>query len=152
MGVLPDDLACFAVHVAARELDNAYRPALRELGLTYPQYMTMLVLWDRDPQTVKELGAALRFDSGTLSPLLKRLEAAGFVTRERSTTDERSVLVRLTARGRKLEERGKDLVAQVFSTFHYSDRDAEHLHEEMRKLVAALDEPAAEFGRGPRGR
>ncbi|WP_022892406.1 MarR family winged helix-turn-helix transcriptional regulator [Agromyces subbeticus] len=151
MGVLPDDLACFAVHVAARELDNAYRPALRELGLTYPQYMTMLVLWERDPQTVKELGAALRFDSGTLSPLLKRLEAAGFVTRERSTTDERSVLVRLTTRGRKLEERGKDLVAKVFRTFHYSDRDAEHLHEEMRKLVAALDDRAATFGRGAGG-
>ncbi|WP_245764796.1 MarR family winged helix-turn-helix transcriptional regulator [Nonomuraea jiangxiensis] len=85
-------------------MDGVYRRELAELGLTYPQYLVMLVLWERDQVTVKELGAALRLDSGTLSPLLKRLEAAGFVRRERSASDERSVLVRLTEQGTELRQ------------------------------------------------
>jgi DNA-binding MarR family transcriptional regulator len=139
MKMVPDDLACFAVHVASRALDDAYRRELHKIGLTYPQYMTMLLLWDKDVRTVKELGEALRFDSGTLSPLLKRLEASGLVTRERSQADERSVLIHLTAKGRRLQQNGQQVVKRVFSTLDYTDADAENLHDELRKLIAALD-------------
>lgn len=139
MGLVPDDMACFAVHVAARELDNAYRRELRPLGLTYPQYLTMLLLWDRDGRSVKELGEALRFESGTLSPLLKRLEAAGLVTRERSRADERSVLIRLTGQGAALREQGQDVVERVFGGLDYSASEAAHLHAGLRRLVAALE-------------
>src|SRR4051794_15867493 len=125
MGTVPDDLACFAVHVAARELDNAYRRELRRVGLTYPQYLTMLLLWDKDARSVKELGAALRFDSGTLSPLLKRLEASGLITRERSRVDERSVQIRLTPAGRRLRRRAEDATHRVFGALDYTDADAE---------------------------
>lgn len=139
MGVVPDDLACFAVHVAARALDSAYQRELRPLGLTYPQYMTMLLLWDRDGRSVKELGAALRFDSGTLSPLLKRLEAAGLVKRERSQADERSVLVRTTPAGRRLRQRAEHVTDRVFDSLDFDLDEAERLHDGLRRLIAALD-------------
>jgi DNA-binding MarR family transcriptional regulator len=142
MGLVPDELACFAVHVAARELDSAYHRELRKLGLTYPQYLTMLLLWDGDGRSVKELGTALRFDSGTLSPLLKRLEAAGLVTRRRNPADERSVLIHLTQEGRQLQPHAERVTAHVFGALDYGDSDAERLHSELRQLIAALDAAA----------
>src|SRR5829696_488862 len=110
---MPDDdldlrqQVCFALYSASRALTGLYRPLLERLGLTYPQYLVLLVLWeqtDAEPRqvTVKQLGTALRLDSGTLSPLLKRLEAAGLVTRARDPHDERSVVVGLTERGERL--------------------------------------------------
>ncbi|MEV0155007.1 MarR family transcriptional regulator [Micromonospora sp. NPDC050686] len=107
---MTDDLVlrrqvCFALYAASRALTDVYRPILDEHGLTYPQYLVLLTLWERaEPPTVSELGAALRLDSGTLSPLLKRLAAAGLVTRSRSARDERRVEVGLTERGRALRE------------------------------------------------
>lgn len=110
--MVTDDLVlgrqvCFALYAASRALTDVYRPILDEFGLTYPQYLVLLVLWERgdDVPTVSELGAALRLDSGTLSPLLKRLEAAGVLVRSRSARDERRVEVRLTDAGRALRER-----------------------------------------------
>lgn len=100
-----DDQLCFALYAAQRAVTAAYRPLLDELGLTYPQYLVLLVLWERGETTVKELATALRLDYGTVSPLLKRLEAAGLVRRERSARDERSVLVALTGPGEELRER-----------------------------------------------
>jgi DNA-binding transcriptional ArsR family regulator len=97
--LLLDEQLCFALYAAQRAVTAAYRPLLDELGLTYPQYLVLLVLWERGETTVKELAAALRLDYGTVSPLLKRLEAAGLVRRERSARDERSVLVAVTGRG-----------------------------------------------------
>ena len=94
--LLLDEQLCFALYAAQRAVTAAYRPLLDELGLTYPQYLVLLVLWERGETTVKELAAALRLDYGTLSPLLKRLEAAGLVRRERAAHDERSVLVACT--------------------------------------------------------
>src|SRR5947208_216861 len=94
-----EGLTCFALYAASRAVINGYRPLLDEVGLTYPQYLVLLVLWQRGAQPVKALGDALQLDSGTLSPLVKRLETAGLVRRERSTGDERSVLVTLTAAG-----------------------------------------------------
>ncbi|WP_433114197.1 MarR family winged helix-turn-helix transcriptional regulator [Micromonospora sp. CA-246542] len=108
---MTDDLVlrrqvCFALYAASRALTDVYRPILDEVGLTYPQYLVLLVLWERpdDPPAVSELGAELRLDSGTLSPLLKRLESAGLVVRRRSARDERRVEVSLTEQGRALRE------------------------------------------------
>ncbi|MCZ0979537.1 MarR family transcriptional regulator [Streptomyces diastatochromogenes] len=102
-----DHQICFSLHAATRAFNGVYREALKELGLTYPQYLVMLVLWEHGELPVKGIGERLRLDSGTLSPLLKRLEAAGHVERRRSPEDERSVTVRLTAEGTAL--RGKAL-------------------------------------------
>src|ERR1700754_1774854 len=94
-----DNQICFAVYSAAHAFNRIYKPLLDRLGLTYPQYLVMLVLWERDGVAVKEIGERLYLDSGTLTPLLKRLEAAGFVKRSRSSEDERQVLIALTAQG-----------------------------------------------------
>src|SRR5215813_1878227 len=96
---------CFALYSASRAMTAAYRPILTELNLTYPQYLVLLVLWEQGRVTVGSLGERLQLDSGTLSPLLKRLEANGFVRRQRSSDDERVVEVVLTPAGRRLEER-----------------------------------------------
>ncbi|MCU1479843.1 MAG: MarR family transcriptional regulator [Subtercola sp.] len=99
---LLDEQICFALYNASRAMTARYRELLEPLGLTYPQYLVMLVLWESEPVTVSHLGARLQLDSGTLSPLLRRLEAAGFVERNRSADDERSVLVSLTPAGDEL--------------------------------------------------
>jgi DNA-binding MarR family transcriptional regulator len=103
--LLLDDQLCFALYAASRAVTARYRPLLDELGLTYPQYLVMLVLWDRDGSTVSDLGKALQLESSTLSPLLKRLEAAGLLRRERRPDDERSVALYLTDAGAALRER-----------------------------------------------
>ena len=95
---------CFALSIAARSVLSVYRPVLEPLGLTHPQYLVMLALWGRSPVTVKELGEMLQLDAPTLSPLLKRLEAAGLVTRTRLPEDERHLSIELTARGRELRQ------------------------------------------------
>ena len=110
-----DRQICFALYAASRAVTNRYRPLLEPLGLTYPQYLVMLVLWERGAAPVKELGEALQLDSGTLSPLLKRLQAAGLVERRRSTADERQVLVEPTAAGRALRERAASVPARIAS-------------------------------------
>lgn len=94
-----DNQICFALYAAAHAMSRAYRITLGPLGLTYPQYLTMLALWEADRQSVSELGQRLRLDSGTLTPVLKRLESAGLVTRARSRADEREVEISLTERG-----------------------------------------------------
>ncbi|MET8630244.1 MarR family transcriptional regulator [Kitasatospora sp. NPDC004669] len=100
--LLLDDQLCFALYAASRAVTARYRPLLDSLGLTYPQYLVMLTLWERDSVSVRELGAALQLESSTLSPLLKRLEAGGLVIRERRADDERSVAIRLTQAGADL--------------------------------------------------
>ena len=97
------DQLCFSLYAASKAVTAAYRPLLADLGLTYPQYLVMLSLWERGSQTVAELGGRVQLDSGTLSPLLKHLEAAQYVVRRRSPADERSVIVELTAAGAALE-------------------------------------------------
>jgi DNA-binding MarR family transcriptional regulator len=101
---------CFAVYSTAHAFNRVYKPLLDRLGLTYPQYLVMLVLWERDGLSVKEIGERLFLDSGTLTPLLKRLEAAYLVKRTRSKADERQVLVALTARGAGLREKAKTVI------------------------------------------
>lgn len=104
---------CFALYAASGLVTRAYRPLLEPLGLTYPQYLAMLVLWERGAATVGELGEALALDSGTLTPLLKRLEAAGLVSRRRDPADERRVIVDLTEAGRALKARAADVPAAL---------------------------------------
>jgi DNA-binding MarR family transcriptional regulator len=102
--LLLDEQLCFAIYSAGHAFNRVYKPLLDRLGLTYPQYLVMLVLWQQDGMAVKAIGDRLQLDSGTLTPLLKRLEAAGLVSRLRSAADERQVQVTLTAAGRSLHE------------------------------------------------
>ncbi|QBM26678.1 MarR family winged helix-turn-helix transcriptional regulator [Hydrogenophaga pseudoflava] len=111
--LLLDNQLCFALYSASLAMTKLYKPLLESMGLTYPQYLVMLALWERDGETVSALGERLHLDSGTLTPLLKRLEAADLVSRLRDTTDERRVLIRLTAAGRRLKARAARLPACV---------------------------------------
>jgi len=114
---------CFALYTASRTVINRYRPLLDEIGITYPQYLALLVLWEHGDTTVRDLGAALQLDSSTLSPLLKRLAAAGLVTRSRLASDERSVLVSLTPQGSDLRDRAESVATAVACEFDLSLED-----------------------------
>ncbi|WP_433614469.1 MarR family winged helix-turn-helix transcriptional regulator [Dactylosporangium sp. CA-139114] len=139
MDVLPlDRQVCFALYTATRAVTARYRPLLDELGLTYPQYLVLLALWEQDERTVKDLGAALRLDSSTLSPLLKRLEAAGLVARERRADDERSVTVRLTADGSALRTRAAGIPARLVCDGGLGLGELEELRDTLVRLTAAL--------------
>jgi DNA-binding MarR family transcriptional regulator len=136
--LLLDDQLCFALYAAQRAVTAAYRPLLDALGLTYPQYLVMLVLWERGEVTVKELAAALRLDYGTMSPLLKRLESAGFVRRERSVRDERSVLVALTGRGEELRERAECVPSALLAGTQLTEAEVKRLREDLRRLAETV--------------
>ncbi len=107
--LLLDNQLCFLVYRLHRGITDLYRPVLQSLGLTYPQYLVMLVLWEEDGLSVHRIGERLSLDSGTLSPLLKRLETAGLIARARSSVDERSVEISLTGAGRALRERAREV-------------------------------------------
>lgn len=119
-----DHHLCFALYSASRAFTRAYGPILEPLGLTYPQYLVMLALWERDGRSVSDLGDALALDSGTLTPLLKRLEAAGHIVRSRSTEDERVVIIELTAAGKKLEQRGQHVPHELMKRMGFEATDA----------------------------
>ena len=109
-----DNQLCFALYGAANRMTRLYRPILDALGLTYPQYLAMLVLWEASPRTVGALGEALDLDSSTLTPLLKRLEAGGLVSRDRDPEDERRVVVTLTDKGRALRDQAVSIPEKLF--------------------------------------
>ena len=113
--LLLDHQLCFAVYSTAHAFNRVYKPLLDRLGLTYPQYLVMLVLWERDDVAVKEIGERLFLDSGTLTPLLKRLEAAGLIRRTRSKDDERQVLIALTLQGQALRDKAKTLPQAILA-------------------------------------
>lgn len=110
---LLDEQICFALYNASRALTSHYRTLLEPLGLTYPQYLVLLVLWESGPISVSGLGVRVHLDSGTLSPLLRRLEGSGFITRSRRATDERSVMVELTSRGEALRSDVAHIAASI---------------------------------------
>lgn len=139
-----DRQICFSLHAASRAFNGVYRVVLEELGLTYPQYLVMLVLWEHGETPVKKLGEHLRLDSGTLSPLLKRLEAAGLVHRERSLRDERSVEVRPTERGMALRARALRIPRRVVSATGLTLEEIRDLRARLDRLTAALDTAALE--------
>ncbi|WP_175411107.1 MarR family winged helix-turn-helix transcriptional regulator [Streptomyces sp. TRM64462] len=134
-----DHQICFSLHAATRAFNGVYRVVLKELALTYPQYLVMLVLWEHGELPVKRIGELLRLDSGTLSPLLKRLEAAGYVERRRSAEDERSVTVRLTADGAALRERAKRLPRRMADVTGMSLDEIRDLRGRLNALTTALD-------------
>ncbi|MFZ5663944.1 MAG: MarR family winged helix-turn-helix transcriptional regulator [Pseudomonadota bacterium] len=138
--LLLDRQVCFPLYAATNLLNRLYGPVLRPLGLTYPQYLVMLVLWEEEPQTVGALGARLYLDSGTLTPLLKRMEAAGMVSRTRDAEDERRVLIGLTERGRAL--RADALHVPETIAGGRSPEALDELREGVRKLVAMLAAPS----------
>jgi MarR family transcriptional regulator, organic hydroperoxide resistance regulator len=148
-----DQLVCFALYAASRAVVNAYRPLLDEVGLTYPQYLVLLLLWQGGPRPVKDLGAALHLDSGTLSPLLKRLEAAGLVRRERQPGDERSVLVSLTEAGRDLERTARDIPRRAACLSELPVDELDRLRADLVRFTSAItgppDRAAAPSGRAP---
>ncbi|GLX48741.1 MarR family transcriptional regulator [Streptomyces hygroscopicus subsp. hygroscopicus] len=128
--LLLQDQLCFALYAASRSVTTRYRPLLDELGLTYPQYLVMLVLWEQGTVSVRELGTALQLESSTLSPLLKRLEAGGLIRRERRTEDERSVAVRLTPAGADLQEKARAVplaIGEAMGLTPEQDATAKHL-------------------------
>ena len=128
-----DNQICFAVYSAAHAFNRVYKPLLDRLGLTYPQYLVMLVLWERDNVPLKTIGERLFLDSGTLTPLLKRLEAAELIKRTRSKEDERQVLIELTADGEALREKAKSVPQSILAASACS----------VGELVAMKDEIVA---------
>ena len=129
---------CFALYSASKAATAVYRPILEELGLTYPQYLVMLVLWESEPRSVRELGEELGLDSGTLSPLLKRLESLELVERRRSALDERRMEITLTAAGRNLSAKATGIPQHLADAAKLSAAELEQLRETLDKLTSAL--------------
>jgi DNA-binding MarR family transcriptional regulator len=132
-----DRQVCFALSVAARTVVALYRPVLEPMGLTHPQYLVMLALWERSPRSVKDLSGALALDPGTLSPLLKRLEAAGLLTRGRDRADERSLAVTLTGAGRALRAEAEEVPPAVVARLGIEIGELEELHSALTRVIAA---------------
>jgi MarR family transcriptional regulator, organic hydroperoxide resistance regulator len=130
---------CFALSIASRSVLSVYRPVLEPMGLTHPQYLVMLALWGESPLSVKDLGRLLHLDSPTLSPLLKRLEAAGYITRSRSTTDERVLQIELTQRGRALRAKAEKVPATIVAKLGIDLADLEALQVALTRVIAAAD-------------
>ena len=136
-----DQQLCFPLYAATRAVTKQYAALLAGTGLTYPQYLVMLVLWETDePVTVSALGNRLRLDSGTLTPLLKRLELAGRVERRRDAEDERRVLIELTAAGRALREQVADVPLRLASAMDLDRSSVVSLRDELNVLIAHLDD------------
>jgi len=128
---------CFTLAVASRDVVALYRPILEPLGLTHPQYLMMVTLWEHpDPLCIKELSSLLKVDAPTLSPLLKRLEGAGLIRRERNPADERSVLITLTARGQELRHRAGTVPASIIHRLGMSIEELELLQRALRNLIS----------------
>ncbi|MCP3168961.1 MarR family winged helix-turn-helix transcriptional regulator [Myxococcus qinghaiensis] len=141
-----DEQLCFTLYSTVHLLNRTYRPLLEELGLTYPQYLAMLVLWEEDDVTVKALGERMLLDSGTLTPLLKRLEAAGLVKRERDVLDERQVRIRLTATGRALRAKAECVPVSILEA---SGLDVEELRDLKERVLAIREALSARLEEEP---
>jgi DNA-binding MarR family transcriptional regulator len=128
---------CFALAVASRSVIALYRPVLEPMGLTHPQYLVMLALWERSPRSLRGLGEALQLDAGTLSPLVKRLEAADLVRRERAVGDERTLALTLTPKGRRLRAQAEKVPGQIVARLGLPISDLEHMHAVLTAVIAA---------------
>ena len=130
-----DRQLCFPLYACSREIIKLYKPFLDEIDLTYTQYIAMLVLWEKESVTVKELGEALYLDSGTLTPLLKKMEAKGLLYRRRSEEDERNLIVSLTDAGRALKDRALSVPRQMAGCVRLEPEEAEELYRLLYKLL-----------------
>jgi MarR family transcriptional regulator, organic hydroperoxide resistance regulator len=139
-----ENFLCFAIYSTANAVTRAYQPRLAALKLTYPQYLVMVVLWEEENQTVTAIGDKLSLDSGTLTPLLKRLEAAGLISRRRDKADERQVLISLTDEGRTMRERAESVPVAIGQAFGCTMEEAHGMRAELIRvrdsLVASIDE------------
>ncbi len=129
---------CFPLYAVSKEVVRLYKPFLDEIGLTYTQYIAMMVLWDKRSLTVKELGEHLYLDSGTLTPLLKKMEAQGIVSRQRSTADERSVIVSVTDAGEALRARAANIPSEIGKCLPLSKQEAATLYDLLYKVLHAI--------------
>jgi MarR family transcriptional regulator, organic hydroperoxide resistance regulator len=134
-----DRQLCFAAYSVSQAFNRVYKPGLDQVGLTYPQYLVLLVLWERDGQTMKHIGDQLLLDSGTLTPLLKRLEAAGIVHRQRDPQDERQVRINLTPRGHSLKEQAAEARRNVVCASGRSAQEIQKLRDELIQLRDSLN-------------
>jgi len=132
-----DRQVCFALAAASRSVIGLYRPVLQPMGLTHPQYLVMLALWEHSPRTVRDIGDALYLDPATLSPLLKRLESAGLITRERNSIDERALDVRLTDDGQALRSQAERVPAQIIERLGMPLTELEAIRDGLTRLLAA---------------
>ncbi|MBL9039561.1 MAG: MarR family transcriptional regulator [Archangium sp.] len=145
-----DQHLCFALYRASRAVIRSYGPLLKPLGLTYPQYLVMLTLWESDDVQVKQLGARLELDSATLTPLLKRLEAQGLISRQRDDRDERSVRVTLTTKGTALKAKTKKVPAELACLWGFDPKDAGAgprllaLRDQLNRLTQSIEASNAE--------
>ncbi len=130
-----DNQICFRLYTASRLITQTYRPLLEPLGLTYPQYLVMMVLWEKDNLTVNEIGKALKLDSNTLTPLLQRMEREGLVARSRGTIDARQIIVSLTKQGRHLEKKAREIPTCMSRCWQGSSLDG----DELNALCNTLD-------------
>jgi DNA-binding MarR family transcriptional regulator len=136
-----DNQLCFPLYAASRKLIKLYTPILKPLGLTYTQYITLLALWEEDSQSVKSIGSRLQLDSGTLTPLLKKLEQQGLIKRERMAEDERNVLISLTARGNELKNKAQKVPGRIVARVNLNLNEALEL---KRLLNIMLNEDCSE--------
>lgn len=137
-----ENFLCFAVYSASHAFNRLYKPMLDELGLTYPQYLVMVTLWERDDRTVGEIGEQLFLESNTLTPLLKRMETAGLVSRSRDPADERQVRLRLTAEGKALLDKAKQVPSCVLAATGMTADAARTLTQQIGALRTRLSTPA----------
>lgn len=135
-----DDALCFALYSAHRLMSQAYRPFLAKLGLTYPQFLVMICLWHKDHQNLKDIGENLLLDSGTLTPLLKRLIDSGLIIKERSPEDERKIIISLTREGKKLQEKTGEIPMGMFCKLKLSEKKFVNLRTEVKALIKNLKE------------
>jgi len=133
-----DNQLCFALYAAANRMTRAYQPLLAKLGVTYPQYLVLMVLWERGSSSVGELGQALDLDSGTLTPLLKRMQVAGLVLRQRDPADERRVVISLTAAGFNLRAQAVDVPAMLACRINMPIEEALVLRDQLKQLRQML--------------
>lgn len=138
-----DDFVCFAVYSLGHAFNKLYQPLLKRLDLTYPQYVTMVALWQQDDVTVTQLGQRLHLDSGTLTPLLKRLEAAGLIIRARDKADERQVRIRLTRAGAALKDKARAISDTVLCATGRTAGDLRRLKDDLIELRDHLTAPSA---------
>lgn len=130
-----DNQLCFALYACSKTITKNYKPFLDKLGITYTQYITLLVLWEQDNINVKELGKKLHLDSGTLTPLLKKLETMGIIHRVRDSEDERNVYITLTEKGISMKDKALEIPKQVFCTTGLSMKEAIELREKLKTLL-----------------
>ncbi|MNL00753.1 Organic hydroperoxide resistance transcriptional regulator [compost metagenome] len=133
-----DNQICFPLYAASRLMIQLYGPLLARHKITYLQYLVLMILWEKKTQTVSEIGSALLLDSGTLTPLIKKLETRGFVLRVRSARDERRVDVKLTAAGRKLQTAFKSVPRELFSGLHCSAPELQSFKKQLNKLIGSM--------------